>query len=66
MCENAIISYSRVITCCGYSNEPSHLDGSFEYPQPMFNVLVEKYAHSNEYLITHSCLEACFGYCKEV
>ena len=22
--------------CCGSSKEPSHLDGSFEYPQHMF------------------------------
>ena len=34
-----IFSYPSVLTYYGFSKEPSHLDGSFEYPQ---HVLDEK------------------------
>ena len=35
--------------CFGYTKEPSHLDGSFEYPQHMFRLRNKKnifYTHS--------------------
>ena len=35
--KNAFVSLSiNLNMCCGCSKEPSHLDGSFEYPQHMF------------------------------
>ena len=39
--------------CFGCSKEPSHWDGSFEYPQPMFGWWIRKL-----FLIKHSYVEA--------
>ena len=39
----------------GYSKEPSHRDGSFEYPQHMFWLRNQKII----FLIMHSYQEAC-------
>ena len=38
--------FSNKCICCGYSKEPSHRDGSFEYPKHMFR-LVNKNYHIN-------------------
>ena len=40
--------------CFGCSKEPSHGDGSFEYPQHMFCLI-----NSNFFSVTHSKLKAC-------
>ena len=34
------ISYFSIKTCCGYLNELSHRDGSFEHPKYMLKLIV--------------------------
>ena len=35
-------SHNQVSRCCGYSKEPSQLDGSFEHPRHMFQLMGKK------------------------
>ena len=44
--------------CCGYSKEPSQLDGSFEHPKHMFKLLGKKIKFS--YLDLCHSLYFCF------
>ena len=37
---NFPISQSNI--CCGYSNEPSHLDGNFVHPKHMLKIIGKK------------------------
>ena len=60
------ISLNMYIGC---SQEPSHRDGSFEYPQYMFRLRSKKNIFQLRTLIwgpTHSYLGACFGVCDQV
>ena len=37
-----IFLFLNLKICCGYSKEPSELDGSFEHPKQMFELLDKK------------------------
>ena len=60
---NIFLSFNFNI-CFGCSKEPSHWDGSFEYPQHMFWLRNKK----KIFLITHCYLEAwkLWYFCKQL